>query len=176
MQFSLNDLYFTNVTDKRRHGLLLYEHIGTELANLAETKKYVQRLDQLAKTLHHSMESLVMFTLCSKCGEQVEGGCCSDFMAGETDAIQLLMNMLMDIKIEVQRQDVLECCYLGDKGCIFTLKPFFCLNYNCSDILKGNTITALKPYIQATGQLLSEQNRMEEYILTYLRRQEILTH
>ena len=173
--FTLTDLYFVDVAEKRQNAQTLFAIMGEELAGTPAITTHLDKLNHLSKNLRDSMESLVMFSLCTACGQQPGGGCCSAFMAGETDAMQLLMNMLLGIEVASQRQDDFECCYLGKGGCLFTLKPFFCLNYNCQQITQGNTSSTLAPYLRATGLLLQEQNRLEQFILDLLRRRGIIT-
>jgi len=172
--YSINNIYFSSVVEKRHNARQLFTQLGEELVALTEVKQHRHRLEELALKLQHSMQDLVMFALCAKCGAEDDGGCCSSFMAGETDAIQLLMNMILGGKVEVQRDDGVECCYLGKRGCIFALKPFFCLNYNCGQIMAGNSKAALAPYLAASAALLQEQNLLEIFLVDFLRNKELL--
>jgi hypothetical protein len=85
-------------------------------------------------------------------------------MAGETDGILLLINMLMGVDVKPQRDDGRECCYLGPAGCILRIKPIFCLNYNCSGILQGMTREDLLLLEKAAANVLQKQVRLEAVI------------
>lgn len=164
-----NDLYFSSVASKRKLARQIYTQWGQQMLAQADIQQSLSRLELLSKKLHTTMSELVMFSLCVECGSRPDGGCCSAFMAGETDAIQLVLNLLFGKQVEVQRQDDKECCYLGPEGCIFALKPFFCLNYNCQQILNDNKAAKLQAYLTATGQLLQEQTALEERVLSFLK-------
>ncbi|MEN8140525.1 MAG: hypothetical protein ABFR97_04805 [Thermodesulfobacteriota bacterium] len=171
MKLSLDDLYSAPVAQKLATAEAIYQEMGQELASDREVRAQLARLSDEGDILQQSMTDL--FTLCAQCGAREDGGCCSSYMAQETDGLQLLMNMLLGVKVVVQRDDH-ECRYLGPEGCIFPLKPFFCLNYNCQQIIKANTPAALAPYLRASGRLLQQQYRLEQLLLEILRQKGIL--
>ena len=90
-------------------------------------------------------------------------------IAAETDVAQLLMNMLAGVVAGIQRSNGTDCCYLGDKGCIFLFKPMFCLNYNCSIITLGGQRDHLRRLEKRTGMLLRTQQDMENRMIDFFK-------
>ena len=86
-------------------------------------------------------------------------------MAGNTDVAQLVINRMLGVEVrEVNDRDE-ECRYLGDTGCIFSVKPVFCLNYNCKHILSHGRDESLRLLDQRSGQLLQYQLDIEKRLL-----------
>ena len=130
-------------------------------------------MQTLASTLDRQMLTMAMDSLCSRCAASPGGGCCSLEMAGETDAIQMLMNMLTGVTVTMVRNDGQECCFLGRQGCIFTFKPMFCLNYNCRRIVLAAKDGQLQDLERITGSLLGTQYRTEQLIIRRLGKQTV---
>lgn len=161
----LHQLYYEPVETRLTLARDLFARFGdtfrehTTLCNELDT--LVDRAEQLR--LH--MEQMDLGRLCVQCSTGDGGGCCSAYMAGETDGIQLLMNMLAGIDVRIVRDDGVECCFLGSQGCLFPLKPMFCLNYNCSKILNLPQVENLTILEKLTGALLSKQYKVEQMLL-----------
>ncbi len=113
------------------------------------------------------MITMGMGETCTQCANRQGGGCCSRFMAGENDVLQLLMNLLAGVQVVIQQEDTVECCFLGEAGCILTLKPMFCLNYNCSHIKEERDAAALSLLERRTGDLLRKQAVLEQMLLDF---------
>ena len=88
-------------------------------------------------------------------------------MAGENDVLQLLMNLLAGVQVQVQQDDQQECCFLGMAGCILTMKPRICLNYNCSHIKDKEVARTLLILEQRTAALLVSQVGREQLLLDF---------
>ena len=99
-------------------------------AELAALRKSCEQLNQ-------QMEQMEMGALCTACAKRPNGGCCSAYMADNTDSIQILINLLLEKDIDQRLPEDNECCFLGPRGCLFMAKPIFCLNYNCTHIVQG---------------------------------------
>lgn len=119
--------------------------------------------------LADQMTAMQMGPLCSACASRPGGGCCSAYMADNTDSIQILINLLLGIRIEQPQPAEDDCCFLGSHGCLFMAKPIFCLNYNCSHIASGSDPEALALLEHLTGKVLCQQTRIESIILDHLR-------
>ena len=129
----------------------------------------LELLQRHALALDRHMQVMHLGRLCSQCATHPGGGCCSAYMADNTDSILLLTNLLLGIKVDCQHNDAANCCYLGERGCLFLIKPFFCLNYNCKTILNAADPLSLEVLYQAAGTLLRQQSRMETLLLEALR-------
>jgi len=166
---TINDLYFSNVAAKRDHALQLHDLYGVELKKDGRLAGQLEQLRELAMAMKKQMAGMEMFQLCSQCGSRPEGGCCSIYMANENDAIQLLINLLLDGDVAFQRNDGFECYFLGKEGCSLICKPFFCLNYNCRKILERARKQELMALEKTTGALLQAQYGTEMMILEWLK-------
>lgn len=161
------DLYFSGtVVQKiksakdihRRYGpeLLQNKNIGTALLHLCEHEK----------TLNKEMNDMHMGDRCTACAAKY-GGCCSSYMADNTDAILILINMLMGINV-IYNHNSETCCFIGDNGCILTIKPIFCLNYNCPQIRENYHTGQMLQLETLTAQLLGRQIVLENLLLELL--------
>ncbi len=168
MIFTLDELFHSDVNQKRINAHVAYQELGSELAQLPEVKEKLSNLQTLSENLFQQMASMTMFTLCAACGQKNDGGCCSEFMSNETDTVLLLINLLLGVDVKPQRDDGFECCYLGGKGCILKVKPMFCLNYNCQQILTGNEPEVIRELEKAASAVLREQYALEQIILPKL--------
>lgn len=165
----INLLYYGSVENKRLHALDLFAEYGPSLFNTVKIREGLENLDKLTDELQNQMASMIMFSLCIDCGQSQTGGCCSYYMANETDSVLIVINLLLGIKVKPQRDDFYECCYLGHKGCILRVKPIFCLNYNCQKILRDNDTVTLKNLESAAANVLRQQIFVEELILRHIR-------
>jgi len=132
------------------------------LAEIAALRSGCQRLAE-------QMTSMQLGPLCSACASRPGGGCCSAYMADNTDSIQILINLLLGIGIEQREPADSDCCFLGPQGCLFMAKPIFCLNYNCSHIVAKSDSETLARLEHLTGKVLSQQTRIESMLLESLR-------
>ena len=114
------------------------------------------------------MAKMELGTLCGTCTAYPAGGCCSRFMSGEVDAIQLCLNSLAGIEVKIAQLYGQACLFLGELGCIFLFKPMFCLNYTCKHIYDSGTPAGLHELEKLTGQLLGKQYQLEQHILYLL--------
>ncbi|WP_028585591.1 hypothetical protein [Desulfogranum mediterraneum] len=123
-------------------------------------------MDQLAEM----MAAMGLGLLCSGCAADEGGGCCSAFMGGNTDVIQLLMNRLLGCAPDHRGGSEESCCYLGSRGCSFLLKPIFCLNYSCSRITQALGKEKVESLDRAAGLLLQRQLGLEALLLKVIDR------
>ena len=115
------------------------------------------------------MRTMDLGQLCGRCAARPGGGCCSAYMADNTDSIQMLINLLLGVRIAQQQDSGENCCFLGAQGCLFLIKPIFCLNYNCSHILESAKPGSLENLYQRAAAVLSQQTKIEELLLEKLR-------
>ena len=128
-------------------------------------------LTRHAHAVGSHMAAMNLGPLCVRCSSRPSGGCCSLYMAGETHALQMLMNLLAGIDIQVVRNNGSDCIFLGNGGCIFLFKPMFCLNYNCTHIHRASTPSQIETLARLTGVLLVKQFEVEQYLLTLIRQE-----
>ena len=136
-------------------------------AALAELRKH-------AEALAAHMRSLDFGTLCTACASRPDGGCCSAYMADNVDAVLLLINLLLGGDVRPVGTDPANCRFLGERGCVFLIKPIFCLNYNCRAILDTTPAAGLAELFRRAAAVLSQQTRVEELLLALLEQTDLL--
>lgn len=161
---SFTDLYFGSVSVKRQTAYTLFKQHGNILFAHSAIQQQLHDLVDRSSLLSIQMASMGMNEVCRNCGSKPGGGCCSNFMAGETDGILLLINLMLGVDVKVQHNDTIECCYLGKKGCVLKVKPIFCLNYNCRKISQGNPEESLTILNKVAGRVLCKLVEIEEAI------------
>jgi hypothetical protein len=158
-------IYAGSVVSKRETAQAVLRQYGDRLCQDANIGETLARLLKLAGQVSEHMHSMELGQLCTACAARQGGCCCSLYMAGETDGTQLLMNLLAGIDVREQHTNSRDCCYLGPRGCIFPIKPMFCLNYNCHHILSGSPPEKLRRLEQLTGLLLNSQYQLEQLLI-----------
>ena len=167
-KFSWQELFTAPVEAKRHLAEQLHVRYGSDFLQNENLSAELAMLKEHALLLSIHMTEMGMGKLCIRCAAGNGGGCCSLYMAGETDAVQLLMNMLAGVTVRQVRTDGMECCYLGAEGCRFIFKPMFCLNYNCRNIQDGFPPDTIRVLERLTGRLLAKQHEMEKRLLNLI--------
>lgn len=131
----------------------------------------LEQLRQKAELLSEHMRAMNLPEQCSRCAASRGGGCCSAYMADNTDSLQIVINLLLGVDVTPQIRSDDSCCFLGDQGCLFLIKPIFCLNYNCTAIVQTADKHQVAQLYNRTGAVLSRQTAVESLLMDYLRRQ-----
>ena len=162
--FNHSLLYNGSLESKLETGKAIVEVLRDELEQDSFFQKEFSELKKRAAALDSHMGTMNLGELCSSCASNPDGGCCSRYMSGETDAIQIALNLLAGIDVRFVQSDEAECIYLGEKGCIFAFKPMFCLNYNCSHIHRWSSKSDVEQMEHLAGLLLQKQYELEQYV------------
>jgi hypothetical protein len=145
----------------------LYAQFGNVLLQQPDILAHLTIVEANERALQVQMRAMTMGATCTLCASRQAGGCCSIFMAGENDVLQLLMNLLAGVQVVMQQNNQQECCFLGITGCILTMKPMFCLNYNCSHIKEKEVAVTLLHLEQRTAAMLVSQAGLEMLLLDF---------
>lgn len=165
------DLYYSGtIKEKYTTARKLFQLHGQSLLQDQDIRDSLVQLQKGEADLNKQMQAMDMGTRCCACAARPGGGCCSSYMAGNTDSILLLINLLFGIDTRRRHNNGVDCCYLGTRGCIFTIKPIFCLNYNCSHIKDKASKDEMRTLELLTAELLGGQIELERSILEYLRK------
>ena len=123
-------------------------------------------------SLDAHMTAMDMGKTCSHCAALPKGGCCSVYMGNENnDALLLLMNILAEVEVRLVCDNGVECCFLGERGCILLFKQIFCLNYLCSRIQEEWDAEQLGLLEKKSGALLTAQLHLEQLLIRFLQLQ-----
>lgn len=166
---NLASFYSGSINDKLRVARKIFQQHGQRLLQDQAIVKKLRELQQEEDALGRQMQAMDMGSRCSACAARPDGGCCSSYMAGNTDAVLLLINLLLGVAIEPHNNGD-ECCYLGLQGCTFIIKPIFCLNYNCSHIKEAASKKEMATLENRAGILLSRQVSLEDLLLHLLQK------
>ncbi len=149
----------------------LAEEYGTGILQHADIIAQLRIVKDAVMSLDAHMTAMEMGKTCSQCAAKPDGGCCSAYMGNENnDALQLLMNILAGVTVKQVCNNDVECCFLGERGCILLFKPIFCLNYLCPHIQKESTTQALQDLEQKTATLLGAQSDLEQQLIRFLQK------
>lgn len=161
---SINDIYFKSVDHKLAAAHQLYARYRLSFDKDSYIAGQLLIITTKSHALSEKMRAMELHSLCTRCANREKGGCCSDYMANETDGVLLLINLLMGNSIAKQNGGAESCCFLGPTGCILSPKPMFCLNYNCKAItdMEPRKIAEL---LLTAGAVLRSQSELESHIL-----------
>ncbi len=156
-----------SVEEKLSRARILYSLHGQSMLASPEIRPALGQLGRALDRLQRQMETMTLPLQCATCASRTDG-CCSSAMADNSDVMQLLINMLLQVEVRQHRHEEDLCCFLGRHGCIFPAKPIFCLNYNCSHIREAATAKAMATLEHLTGTVLAAQTRLEGILLHFL--------
>jgi hypothetical protein len=162
-------LYEGRPTEKLAAAEKLHTALEPHLKDLPRLTGELDRLRLACEALSCRMTDMNLGRLCGCCAARTGGGCCSAYMADNTDAVQILINLLMGATVALQPDSEENCCFLGPNGCIFPVKPVFCLNYNCTHILTGAIPDNLSVLYRLAAAVLTRQTRIEGLLLQIVR-------
>lgn len=163
-------LFFGTVDEKLEYAEELYQRFGKILLEDQPLCSELKLLDEYSQQVNSQMVAMRMGEQCSHCASLEGGGCCSNYMAGETDVLQILMNLLLGIETRKNSESQTECCYLQKNGCLFGIKPMFCLNYICTNIKQTATDEEMHTLQELTSKLLGKQYEVEKMLLNLVRK------
>jgi len=168
----MHHYYSGTAVEKLSMARTLYQQCGPRLSRHKAMQEALEHLRQSATALTAHMRSMGMDRLCCHCAARPGGGCCSASMADNTDSLQILINLLLDVVVDLRVNETDDCCFLGQQGCLFMAKPFFCLNYNCTHILNKARAGELAALYRHTAAALSRQTQVELLLLKELHTRE----
>ncbi|MEA3467186.1 MAG: hypothetical protein U9R57_03055 [Thermodesulfobacteriota bacterium] len=170
----INTCYCGDGKEKLAKAESLAEEYGHSLSQQRDVLDQLAVVQTAVEVLDAHMAAMEMGKTCSQCAARPDGGCCSAYMGNENnDALQLLMNILAGVEVKLIRDDGVECCFLGERGCVLLFKPIFCLNYLCGRIQEGSDKEELRQLEQKTGALLTAQSTLEQIIIRFLQQSSV---
>ena len=87
-------IYAGTVESRLAFSLLLFRKLGKPLTGLNGVYAALARMRTQESALTAHMQDLILGKVCSSCAASGGGGCCSRYMAGETDSLQILINLM----------------------------------------------------------------------------------
>jgi hypothetical protein len=161
--------YSGTPAEKLTEARTLFAQLADRLTASLTFQRELDQLRRHSQALNQHMRTMNLGQLCSGCAARPGGGCCSAYMANNTDSLQMLINLLLGVEVAQQQESGGNCRFLGAQGCLFLVKPIFCLNYNCTHILDSAEPKNLEVLYPLAAAVLSQQTKIEEVLLEALR-------
>ena len=139
---------------------------------LMKESSFVSLLQKYSDEIHKSsqiMEDIGLPNFCSYCATNIPGGgCCGSHIATWYDPILLLINLLMEVKLQ-QKSYYEDCCrFLGKQGCTLKARYHFCVNYLCKGIYESFDKTLIDRLRAQSGRELFTGWEVELFIRDFL--------
>lgn len=161
----LAKVYGGTLLTRLHFGKAIHAQLGRQIMKDGAFARSFDALLADAGLLTRRMGIMAMGARCAACSAENRGGCCSRAIADETDAVQMVMNMLAGVDVDILSDNGRECCFLDENGCIFLFKPMFCLNYNCDKIVGATAAKEMLALERLTGRVLRRQYEVETLLL-----------
>lgn len=126
-------------------------------------------LQRAASALARQMRHLRLGEVCSVCAAGTGGGCCSAAMANNADVPLIALNLLLGAPVRLWSHSQDLCCFLGPSGCLFEVKPIFCLNYYCQRLRSRIAAADMRQLQENACCVFARQSAWEERLLTLMR-------
>ena len=120
--------------DIKRAKRLFLQFEGTLRGDANVAEKIEEYRAAISRTCHQ-MERMGVLAACSSCARNDSGSCCFNGVEEWYDAIPLLINLLMEVQLPVEREIEDGCLFVGSGGCRLIARNSFCVNYFCPDLL-----------------------------------------
>ena len=128
-------VYFLyNVDEEIQRARNLYSGYSNQILN---DKRCARRLKKYKIAIEESrdlMKELSVIEICSSCADERRGGCCYYGVETWYSKTVLLMNLLMDIKIQETRKFEKNCLFVDEKGCRLKARFRPCIHHLCQKI------------------------------------------
>ena len=172
-QVLLSRLYTGNPVLQLERAQALACWLQEHNARAAPLVHLLPELQRAAGVLAEHMQRMQLGDICRACATRPGGGCCSASMAANSDVPLMVLNLLLGASIRTQEHSQDACCFLGSNGCLFVVKPIFCLNYYCRQLQERLLSTEQQVLDSAANQVLARQCAWEEQLLGLMRSQAI---
>lgn len=141
---------------------------GDALLKARTLNKLLKGLSKLHTRNKREFDELGVFEYCKICGQGPKKGCCLREAGNWYDRYQLLINLLLGAKIELNN-DIEFCPFLGISGCTLVYRHEFCINFFCEEIKKAIGLKKIQYLRSIAGKEISEGLKIERYILKKLK-------
>jgi len=165
----LDALYFAELGARIERARELYGRHGRRLRERVVGEARLDELDRLAAEVEARMREVGIERLCAECGREFDGACCTAHISEQSDALQLLLNLMLGCEVETFECGPDACRFLGPGGCSVQLKPMICINHLCPELRQALPAADLDRVAHATADLLNAQVEAEDLVLAWLR-------
>ena len=105
--------------------------------SLLKDEKISELLVRVKNALRQSYRQMFktgIVDICRKCELEEGGSCCGAGLENKYDGWLLVINLLLGADLPNRRLVSGNCYFLGEKGCLLTVRHVICVNYVCKKI------------------------------------------
>jgi hypothetical protein len=92
--------------------------------------------------------------ICTACERDDGGSCCGAGLEDRYDGVTLLINLLLGADLPAKRRDPASCHFLGEHGCLLSIRDVICVNFLCQKIETEIPLERIAPMRAREGEQL----------------------
>jgi hypothetical protein len=105
---------------------------------------------------------------CRQCEEEEGGSCCGAGIEDRYDAVMLLINSLLGLKLPGRSALPGSCFFLDKEGCALGARHVLCVNYLCAQAAGRSDRSLLAALREKEGEELTAISRLHDRVLKIL--------
>lgn len=142
----------------------LYDICGDLLRQDPTIRSLLERLQGCIEDTNKTMLALGVVAECKHCEEEEGGSCCGAGIENRYDSVLLLINLLLGTSLPTNNRSQNSCHFLGEDGCLLTVRHVLCVNYVCEKLQKNLTKEKLIGLQSSAGEELDAEFVLHEAI------------
>ncbi len=154
---------------KKAH--ILHSRYGLLLMQDKKFEGLLHRYKQTIEDTQRILNKLGISAQCAQCGQKPTGSCCAPEVATWYDPETLLINLLMNCKLQTKGAYAGHCCFLGQNGCTLKARHYFCVNFLCDSIKNRLSEEEILSFYKAAGREISLASEIMSYFLIWRKKQ-----
>ena len=112
----------------------LYESFGGRILAHKTVLDLLTRLENAIAGSQDEIRGAGILEICRECDQKEGGSCCGAGLENRYNNWLLLINLLLGVKLPIQRHDPKSCFFLAHTGCLLNARHVICVNYLCTKI------------------------------------------
>jgi hypothetical protein len=142
-----------SIHDKVHLAQTLHRTFGEQLRRDPSLASLLGEMQERVRCSWGTMVELGICAACAHCDEiEPEGSCCSRGLENKFDSILLLINLLLEVDLPLERMRDDSCRFLGPKGCVLKARTVLCIDYLCPGLEKELGIESLVKMQEVAGE------------------------
>ncbi len=151
----------------------LYSDFGTQLLKDVHFREVLSRYKRAIEATSKIMEQTGVLAQCSDCAINDGGSCCGKGIEDKFTVALLLLNRLLGVTLNKEREDSEGCWFLGQCGCKITARHTICVNYLCKRLQTQIPLKDLQLLQQFIGAEVDAAFIAEEELKKWFQKQKI---
>ena len=151
----------------------LYDICGASLKQEPSIRSSLEELQGYIENTNKTMLTVGVVAQCKHCETEDGGSCCGAGIENKYGPVLLLMNLLLGTALPSQARLQDSCYFLGENGCMLTVRHVLCVNYVCDKLQRKLTREELIDLQSCAGEQLDTLFILHEAIKKQIRAQDI---